>query len=697
MDLAVLESEKFTIIRELGRGGMGVVYLAEDKLLKRTVALKVLYEHLNRESAFVDRFQKEARSVSSLHHPNIVSVHGLELVQNTFLIDMEYVDGLSLDKFMQSAAISPPVAAQIAGDILEGLVTCHGMGVIHRDIKPANILLTQSGVAKIADFGLATAYASHLMDSVRSRASSGFFMGTPRYAPPEAWEGMEPSPGWDMYSLGIMLFEMLSGTVAFPGESPMAIMRQHLTAPLQPLSEVAPAASPELAELVDALIAGKGGSASLTAMDALQRLHATPEFTTARDSETARTVRAALRNTQLKRSIRPVGKWMKHGSYAAALVFLGATGVWLLQPDSATQASAPVSKATKSQLSEPLVFLRPQRVGDSDADDAIWKLTFEGESARIVSLGDLELASLTLAPAGGRDRFSVSGGWAEYVSPARGSFRYGTVRGEALIDREANTISLSLEKTNSRDQATMSTFLVAKPLSTTYDERSFAQLLESTPALQNLIYNELMPRKLSWASDVELLMPGFAQGRLAVPRADTAITVNGHLEEPVWIEDFPGGPAESPEAGSGEATLRARWSDNALILGFTAQSSAPGAHLRIVLESGLKDPAGLSQWFQVVIGEGGVVESQSRVGARELPWQCDWEVATSAEGGQWQAELRIPLSEIGLLAKPRAHQRWRLNAALQDAQSDRALARWGFEKTDEVNHGLMLVFQEAQS
>ncbi|MBL7645712.1 MAG: protein kinase [Candidatus Hydrogenedentes bacterium] len=696
MDLAVLESEKFEIIRELGRGGMGVVYLAEDKLLKRTVALKVLYEYLNRESAFVERFQKEARSVSSLHHPNIVAVHGLEIVNNTFLIDMEYVDGLSLDRFMRNAAVPPPVAAQIAGDILEGLATCHGVGVIHRDIKPANILLTQQGIAKIADFGLATAYASHMKDSVRSQSSSGFFMGTPRYAPPEAWEGKEPSPGWDLYSLGIMLFEMLSGTVAFPGESPMAIMRQHLAAPLPSIAEAAPDASPVLAGLVDALIAGKGGGASPTALEALQRLQATPEYGKARDSETARTIRAALRNTQLKRSLPDLGKWIKHGAYAAGLILIGGAAVWLLQSNSVTPAPAPAAGATTAKLDAPLVFLRPQRVGDSEAGDAIWKLSFEGETARIVSLGDLELLSLALIPAGGRDRFTVTGGWAEYLSPARGSFRYGAVRGEALIDRAGNTLSLSLEKINSRDRESTSAFLVAKPLSGTYSERSFVERLESAPALQNLIYNELMPRKLAWAGEVEMLMPGLARGRLAVPRADTAIAVNGHLEESVWMEEFRTGPSENAEAGEGGAALRARWSDNALILGFTASSPVPGARLRVVLDSGLKDPGGISQHFHVEIGPGGITGSGARAGARELPWQCNWEVAMAVEGGEWQAELRIPLSELGLPARPRLHQRWRINAALLPVEGDQALARWGFEKLDEVNHGLMLVFQEAK-
>lgn len=696
MDGSILESEKYAIIRELGRGGMGVVYLAEDKLLKRTVALKVLFEHLNRESAFVERFQKEARSVSSLHHPNIVSVHGLELVKNTFLIDMEYVDGLSLDKFMQNAPIQAPMAVEIARDILEGLVTCHAVGVIHRDIKPANILLTQQGVAKIADFGLATAYARHLMDSVKSRASSGFFMGTPRYAPPEAWEGLEPSPGWDMYSLGVMLFEMLSGKVAFPGESPMAIMRQHLVASLPPLSEAAPAVSTELGELVDALIASNGNGSTMKALEALRALQATPEFAAVRESEAARTVRAALRSTQIKRGMRPMGKWMTQGGYAAALLMLGGLVVWLLQPDAVRSSAAPPPAVVSTPISAPLVFLRPQQVGDTETGDAIWMLSSDGDSGRIVSLSELALTYLTLSREGGRDRFTVTGGWAEYLSPASGSFRYGAIAGEALLDQEGNSISLKLEKTNTRDQATTSTFIVAKPLTTAYDEASFIQRLESSPALQNLIYNELMPRNLSWATEVELLMPGFAQGRLTVPRADTAIAVNGRLEEPVWIQEFSNGASDGAEAASGEAPLRARWSDNALILGFVSQTSAPGARLRIALESGIKDPSGLSQQFQVVINEDGIVESRARAGEREVPWRCDWEVASSAEGGPWQTELRIPLADFRPLAKPQANQRWRLNAVLEGGESDHALARWGFEKLDDVKHGLMLVFQEVQ-
>lgn len=676
---------------------MGVVYLAEDLLLKRTVALKVLYEHLNRDSSFVERFQKEARAVSSLHHPNIVFVHGMELVKNTFLIDMEYVDGLSLDQFTRNGPVPPIIAAGIAADILEGLLTCHEVGVIHRDIKPANILLNQSGVAKIADFGLATAYAGHLMDSVKSRVSSGFFMGTPRYAPPAAWDGLEPVPGWDLYSLGVMLFEMLSGQVAYPGETPMAIVRQHLTSPLPPVAEAAPGASPALAALVDGLVASNGSDNAFTTAGVLQALRDTPEYARARESETAKTVRAAIRSRRVNWGVAPARRWLSQGARAAALLALGGGACWLLLPPSPSTAPGPLPSASTPGIGDPLVFLRPESVGGGTGGDPMWMLSSEGDTARIVSLSDLELGYFSLTRAGGRERYTVTGGWAEYLSQAKSSFRYGEVRGEALLDREGNRLALTLKKINNRDQSASEVFLVARPQATNQDGAGFIRRLEANAAAQSLLHNELLPRALPWAGAVEALMPAFPRGRLAVPRADTAIAVDGHLREPVWVQSFATGPAETLQAGEPDATLSARWSDNALVLGFAAPAATPDARLRVVLDTGVKEPTGLARRFLVTLGPDGVLESLSRVGTREVPWTCDWDGASAIEGAQWQAELRIPVSSFGALGMPDGHRRWRLNAALLEGEPPVALAQWGHRDLDATEHGIALVFLEAQS
>lgn len=688
VDLFKVDSGKYKILSELGRGGMGVVYLAEDSLLKRKVALKVLYEHLCRESEFVERFHEEARSVSTLHHPNIVCVHGLERSANVYLIDMEYVDGLSLDKFAESAHLTPPLIARLGGEILEGLVACHGIGIVHRDIKPSNILIDQHGAAKITDFGLATAYANHLRSSITSGNSGGYFMGTPRYAPPAAWDGHNPTPDWDLYSLGIILFELLSGRVAFAGQTPMAIVRQHLTTKLPRLREIKPELSEALTDLVDRLLKADRVSAPITSLEARSALWQTPEFAAVEVSDQAETISIAVRRRALRRNARKLGPWLYRGLAATIIVAATATCIWWLG------GSLTESPSAISSLREPVAFLRPQAISSDGGGEALWMLSNseDGNPEGIVALNALGMWRLALAPASESGRYTVSGHWAEYMRPAAGAFRFGTVEGIALIEQEEGRITLSVERLNDRDGTREPINVVAKPTTTPYDRPAFVIAMESNEVVQSLLYNELLKRDLAWAGELEALMPSFPAGRIVVPQAATDITIDGALDEAVWKKSHVADGKRMGEALNGRATLFVRWSPEAVVIGVDGGAVPAGAQLEIALLPGVEVSLNNSQRFFAAVDTGGIKQTRSTAGPLELPWDCNWSGAATYREGRLQAELRIPTEQFTELAIPEAGRRWRLNAALNGPDGGPSLVHWGFDDQARPEHGALIIF-----
>jgi hypothetical protein len=194
----------------LGRGGMGVVYRARHKALDREVALKVLPERVAQDRAFADRFQREARALAKLQHPNIVAVHDFGETDGLFWLVMEFVDGANIRQAMRAGQIGPKEALAIVPQICDALQYAHEHGVVHRDIKPENVLLDRAGHVKVADFGLAKLMEHGAADPTLTGA--GQVMGTPHYMAPEQWE--KPTTvdhRADIYSLGVVFYEMLTG------------------------------------------------------------------------------------------------------------------------------------------------------------------------------------------------------------------------------------------------------------------------------------------------------------------------------------------------------------------------------------------------------------------------------------------------------------------------------------------------------
>ena len=226
---------RYHITERIAAGGMGEVYRAHDAVLAREVAIKVLHRSLAGDQGFVDRFRREARAAATLNHPNLVTVFDWGAVDGVYYMVMEYVHGRSVREILNArGALAPAQAAAVLDQTLAALDHAHARGIVHRDLKPENILITTDGVVKLTDLGLARAFA----DAKNTRA--GAVTGTVQYLAPEQIRGEPADPRSDLYSLGIVGFELLTDTLPFTGETPMAIAYKHLSDRVPSPSSVTP-------------------------------------------------------------------------------------------------------------------------------------------------------------------------------------------------------------------------------------------------------------------------------------------------------------------------------------------------------------------------------------------------------------------------------------------------------------------------
>jgi beta-lactam-binding protein with PASTA domain/predicted Ser/Thr protein kinase len=235
---------RYRVLSRLGTGGMADVYLAEDQQLGRKVALKLLHRRFAEDPGFVERFRREAQAAAGLAHPNVVSVYDRGAYDGTYYIAMEYLPGRSLKQLIrQEAPLDPVRAIEIAVQILKAARFAHRRGVIHRDLKPHNVIVDDSGHAKVTDFGIARAGASDMTET-------GSIMGTAQYLSPEQAQGLAVAAPSDLYAVGVVLYEMLTGQVPFDAESPVTIALRHVSEAPVPPSQLNPAVPPELEQAV---------------------------------------------------------------------------------------------------------------------------------------------------------------------------------------------------------------------------------------------------------------------------------------------------------------------------------------------------------------------------------------------------------------------------------------------------------------
>ncbi len=230
---------RYELHKRIARGGMADVVLARDQLLERPVAVKILFAEYATDNAFVERFRREAQAAAGLNHPNIVGVYDWGREGNTYFIVMEYVDGRSLaDLLRTEGTLHPDRAADIATDVAAALGFAHRNGVVHRDIKPGNVLISSTGLVKVTDFGIARAITHNAEEAL---TQTGSVMGTATYFSPEQAQGKAVDPRSDLYSLGVVMYEMVCGSAPFQAENPVAVAYKHVQEQVVPPSQLNPA------------------------------------------------------------------------------------------------------------------------------------------------------------------------------------------------------------------------------------------------------------------------------------------------------------------------------------------------------------------------------------------------------------------------------------------------------------------------
>ena len=254
---------RYELNRQIARGGTAQVYLAHDLLLDRPVALKMLFPELSSDHSFVERFRREAQAAANLSHPNIVPVFDWGEADRTYFIVMEYVDGEPLSSIIRmQAPLSPTRAAAIAADISKALSYAHRHGVVHRDVKPGNVLITVDGQVKVADFGIARAIGQS-----ETVTQTGLVMGTATYFSPEQAQGLGVDGRSDVYALGVVLYEMVTGRPPFTADTPVAIAYKHVSETAALPSEIEPRVPRDLEAIIMQAMAKQPQARYATAQD----------------------------------------------------------------------------------------------------------------------------------------------------------------------------------------------------------------------------------------------------------------------------------------------------------------------------------------------------------------------------------------------------------------------------------------------
>ena len=249
-----LLDNRYRILSKIGVGGMADVYKGEDTLLGRPVAIKILHANFASDDEFVSRFKREAQAAGKLNHPNIVNMYDVGYEQDMHYIIMEYVDGETLKEYItRHHRLSIDEAVKITISIGEGLEHAHAMGIVHCDIKPHNVIITNTGRVKVTDFGIARA-----MNSTNTVMYTNSIMGSAHYLSPEQASGKSVDGNTDIYSLGVVLYEMLTGKVPFEGDTPIAVALKHVREKVIPPTRYNPSIPPLLESVVLKALATMG-------------------------------------------------------------------------------------------------------------------------------------------------------------------------------------------------------------------------------------------------------------------------------------------------------------------------------------------------------------------------------------------------------------------------------------------------------
>ncbi|MCM2268792.1 MAG: protein kinase [Thermoanaerobaculia bacterium] len=317
----------YRILDRLGAGGMGEVWLAEDLELGRRVALKTLREDLAATPERRARFEREARAVAALNHANIVTLHSVEEAGGVRFLTMEYIDGKSVDELISHAGLPPAEALRIGAAVASALAAAHGAGIVHRDLKPANILVANDGRVKVVDFGLARALeaSSGAFASTSGHTSltqEGLAVGTLHYMSPEQLQNLPADHRADLFALGVVLYQMVSGERPFHGTSAVQVIAAMLRDPPRRLERLAAGLPPQVADLIEQLLAKEPDERPGSAREVAERLATAERFY---HSETT-----ALPPVAPRRERRPAARRSARlAAGVAALVVVAGLAAWL--------------------------------------------------------------------------------------------------------------------------------------------------------------------------------------------------------------------------------------------------------------------------------------------------------------------------------------------------------------------------------
>ena len=324
---------RYRVLRKLGGGGMADVYLCDDLTLGRRVAIKVLLQRYVGDPSFVERFRREAQAAAALNHPGLVSIYDWGQVDGTYYIVMEYVEGETLkDAIRRRGRIPADEAVGIALQLLAAVDYAHRHGIIHRDIKPHNVMLSREGGVKVMDFGIARVGDSGMTEA-------GSVLGTAQYIAPEQAQGRPVDERSDLYSVGVVLYEMLTGTVPFRGESAVAVAMKHVSEPVVPPRALVPDLPEALEQVVLKALAKRPDdryqSAAALAADLRAAREGGPLAAASFDADTERTrvlAGAGVGETAVMPRVPPRGRRRRRGPYLLLVLLLvvvaAAAAVW---------------------------------------------------------------------------------------------------------------------------------------------------------------------------------------------------------------------------------------------------------------------------------------------------------------------------------------------------------------------------------
>lgn len=682
---------KYRILHLLGRGGMGSVYLAEDLTLGREIALKILDVTLTSNNRFAERFREEARLIAVLEHPRIVGIHALEQIGTIWCIDMPFVRGGSLLKALAAPGVTPGQVVRWCGQVLDALGCCHESGVVHRDVKPSNILLTETGDALISDFGLAKILAEEHVAAIRGTSSSGWFLGTPKYAPPESWDGQEPTPAWDVYAVGMVLYEGITGRTPYSAETPLSLMKEMLNTPIPPLSEMVANVSPQLDDLVTNMLSAETENRPKNGCQALQELMKTPEFE-AGAADTAITVIQQVR----RRRRRPAwtlsrGNWtVRITTVLVPVVLLLATGVlWSSFSDSTDQTlpGALSLSASEDWPCEILDIANPEATILSgycrNLDGGLQLAAFNPTSLQIVTLTRLSPESL-----------SAEGFWAGYADATARSFSHGSLRGIARLMEDLGAISLVLDFTSSQDGSRYSRSFVMKRSLKNDSKNLFISRLADADLIQPMLYSELLPRQIPWALQFEQEWMGYLAPIATVPFVeDAGINVDGILEEMTWQSVPSETEVDGGRVQSRDRVVLFRYDEHALYIGISVPARIAKPVVALSVLDRFRIPIFESDIWHAEFTSDLLNSSRHTRNNRQIPWSCNWELKTRGKDSVWTCEVRIPLGYDGSLERPAPNRRWRVLCSVMDASSPHTpVASWGTDDDGVAWKGVLLRF-----